>query len=242
MSETQHQATDRNAAGPAARGRLARLLLMKVPDYRIPKRKALIIGASVLLLGAAYTLVANFYVIHSTRDRVYDSIRDVPGRAVALVLGANSRSTLCENRVSAAAELYRAGKVRHILVSGDNHTRRYDEPTGMKQGLCELGVPERAITCDYAGFRTLDSVVRARKIFGQDKLIIVSQEFHLYRALAIARCNGIDAVAYCADYPPSGYPLRQRVREAAARAVALLDLYVWNRQPRFLGRREAIEL
>jgi SanA protein len=197
-------------------------------------------GLAVVLAGVAWTGIANLYIIKSTQSRVYDKLADVPPRDVALVLGAQGPHLA--RRLQAAAELYHAGKARHLLVSGDNHIKSYDEPSEMKAGLIRLGVPAGAITCDFAGFRTLDSVIRARKIFGQDKLIIVTQRFHTWRALASARRYGIDAVAFCAeDVPPQWRSFPKR-REVAARAVAVLDLYILHRGPKFLGSKEPIKL
>jgi len=192
--------------------------------------------------GLLFVLAANLYTTTSTRSLVYSDPAALPGRDVALVLGANRRTYHLQNRLQAAARLYEAGKVRHVLVSGDNHSADYDEPSAMRRRLIELGVPEEAITCDYAGFRTLDSVVRAKRIFGLDRLTIVSQEFHDYRALLIARRHGIDAVAFCAEEPPEGHRQVTRKREVLARALTVLDLYVLNRQPRFLGDEEPILL
>ncbi len=125
---------------------------------------------------------------------------------VALVLG--TRRTTPDgrwsnphfaHRIEAAAALYRAGKVKRLLVSGDNHVRGYDEPSDMRDALVAAGVPAQAIALDYAGFRTLDSVVRAKEVFGQTSLVVVSEQFHNYRAVFICRHFGIDAVAYSAE-------------------------------------------
>lgn len=177
----------------------------------------------------------------SAEGRLYTRIDEIPERPVALVLGtaakvADGRDNLFFRfRVRAAAELYHAGKVRHILVSGDNGHKSYDEATDMRNALIELGVPESAIVRDHAGFRTLDSVVRCKRVFGQPSVTIVSQRFHNERALYIARSQGMDAVAYCArDVAVSSSPTTY-IREYFARVMALVDVHLLHRSPRFLG-------
>jgi SanA protein len=135
----------------------------------------------------------------------------------------------------AAAALYHAGKVKHLLLSGDNGRRSYDEPTEMRRALMELGVPEAATTLDYAGFRTLDSIVRARAVFGQRAVTIISDDFHLQRAIFIGRSYGLDPIAFCAEPVPLAYSRRARWREYGARIKAVLDVYVLRTGPKYLG-------
>jgi SanA protein len=121
---------------------------------------------------------------------------------VALVLGCSPTvgggytNPFFATRIQAAAELFRLGKVDYLLVSGDNRRRDYDEPSAMKEALVAAGVPQNRIYCDYAGRRTLDSVVRAGDVFGQGNIIVVSQEFHNQRAIFIAQHRGIDAIGF----------------------------------------------
>jgi SanA protein len=194
----------------------------------------------LMLLGVV-TAASNLWIVLRTKDQVFDSALLIPGRRVGLVLG-TGRTTAggwsnphFVNRVRAAAELYRAGKIERVLVSGDNHVKGYDEPTDMKDALIAAGVPEQAITSDYAGFRTLDSIVRAKKVFGLSQFTVVSERFHNYRALFIARRYGIHAVAFCAEDVPLRYSLKTKARECAARLKAVLDLYVLHTKPHFLG-------
>ncbi|MCY3002817.1 MAG: YdcF family protein, partial [Planctomycetota bacterium] len=142
--------------------------------------------------------------------------------------------------MDAASELFHSGKVERLIVSGDNHTVEYDEPTAMKAALVERGVPEERIHCDYAGFRTLDSVVRAELVFGQRSFVIVSQRFHAERAVFLARSRGLEAWGFCAVAVGGGAGLRMRARETVARTAAVLDAHVLGTQPKFLG--EAVEL
>lgn len=131
---------------------------------------------------------------------VYRDVDKLPSYEVGLLLGTSPSVNGMNNiffstRIEAAKTLYERGKIQHILVSGDNATKSYNEPEAMKKALIKAGIPESAITLDYAGFRTLDSVVRAREIFGQaDGFIIISQPFHVERALFLARANGIEAI------------------------------------------------
>ncbi|HNX05333.1 MAG TPA: ElyC/SanA/YdcF family protein, partial [Opitutales bacterium] len=131
--------------------------------------------------------------------------------------------------------IYRAGKVRYLLVSGDNHVAGYDEPSDMADALVAAGVPRSRIVLDYAGFSTLDSVVRAKAVFGQEKITIISQEFHNKRALFIARAHGIDAVACNARQPELVYGIRTMLREQLALVKTLADITILSRKPHFYG-------
>lgn len=136
-------------------------------------------------------------------------------------------------RMEAAAELYLNRKVKKLVVSGDNHIKSYNETTDMAEYLISLGVPDEDIIRDYAGFRTLDSVVRAKKVFNCKSLIIVSQKFHNQRAVFIARHYRIDAVGYNAQDVQSKNNFTHW-REFAAKFGTIIDLYLLNRQPKFL--------
>ncbi|MBR0074043.1 MAG: YdcF family protein, partial [Bacteroidales bacterium] len=139
-----------------------------------------------------------------------------------------------------AAELYHNGKINRILVSGDNHIKNYDEATAMLNALVALGVPDTAIKCDYAGFSTYDSMIRAKKVWGLDKMTIISQHWHNQRALYIARSAGIDAVAFDAnDLKSRKLKLKYTIREWFSRTKALWNI-IFNKQPHFLGQQEEI--
>lgn len=185
-----------------------------------------------------------FYVELSTKSDRYTDVNNIPYRKVALVLGTNPLNKsgrinyYFKYRIDACEELYKAGKVSKILVSGDNHTKTYDEPQAMKDSLMARGIPECDIVLDYAGFRTLDSVIRSKEVFCQENITVVSQGFHNARALCLARCNGIDAVAYDArDIKISvTYFTFGVARESLARVKMLIDL-LFNKQPKFLGEK-----
>ena len=193
-------------------------------------------------------ILVDCYISQSTAGKIHKSTTDLEQAPVALVLGTAKFYGGYENpyyrhRIDAAAELFHSGKVSGLLLSGDNSRNDYNEPQSMKDDLLALGVPESAITLDYAGFRTLDSIVRAKKVFNQQKLIIISQRFHCERALFIADHYGIDAQAYLADEVLLRRSrIKVRTRELLARNKAVLDLYVTKKSPKFLGPEENVNL
>jgi SanA protein len=205
-----------------------------------------IILFSILLL-ALILFVSNIWIVKSTESKVYSDLSKLPEHRVALVLGTSYRrvgggpNPYFEKRIETAARLYKMGKIDHFILSGDNRTMFYNEPWEMRKALIRAGVPETAITLDYAGLRTLDSVVRSKKIFGQDKITIITQPFHSYRALFISEYYEIDAVAMVAD-EPLDQSFRMRVRECLARTKAVLDLYVFKTSPKYLGQKEQINV
>ncbi len=169
------------------------------------------------------------------------NINDLPSVDAAIVLGTSQylsggRTNLYFSyRMQAAAELYSSGKVNYVIVSGDNSHISYNEPISMKRALIKLGVPDSVIYLDYAGFRTLDSMVRAREIFLQNRVVVVSQAFHNHRAVFIARKNNIEAFGLNARDVSHAAGFKTRIREHLARVKVMLDLYVLRTSPRFLG-------
>jgi len=183
----------------------------------------------------------------SARNRLYQNASRIPEAPVALLLGTakyyqGSINLYYEYRIRAAVELFESGKIRAILISGDNSQKNYNEPQEMKQDLMARGIPSEYITLDYAGFRTLDSIVRAKQIFEQSSLIIVSQRFHCERAIFLADNHQIDAVGYVAKTVSLRWHIRVRLREVLARFAAFLDVKFLDRQPKFLGQKEVIQL
>lgn len=199
-------------------------------------------------ISCAIVVATNMWMIGATDARVCKNIDILPPRDVALVLGTGARlnngkpNWHFKVRVEAAAKLYQAGKVHHLLLSGDNHIQGYDEPTEMKDALLKLGVPESAMTLDYAGFRTLDSVARAHAIFGLQKVTIVTEDFHAHRSVFLAEHSGVDAVVFCAESLGAKWSARSKIREAGARVKAALDVYVLHTKPKFLGDKIEIKL
>lgn len=199
--------------------------------------------AAFLLLCILFTVYANIAVNKASEGRIHTDMESVPHRRVTLLLGTNPLNrygrpnSYFTNRVHTAAALYHAGKTDYIIASGDNHTKSYDEPSAMRDSLIALGVPAERIVPDFAGFRTLDSVVRAGEVFGCDSLIIVSQADHNARALYLAEANGIDAVAIAAPLRAGrAVRLRLTLREWLARDKMMLDLW-FGKNPHFLGEK-----
>jgi SanA protein len=205
-------------------------------------RLGLILGVVAIL----FLATTNFWVVKSTSSEVLTDYKLLQDSGVALVLGTSHRmvdgspNPFFHNRMATAAELYKEGKIVHFIVSGDNRTKYYNEPAEMQKALIKLGVPSEAITLDYAGLRTLDSVVRCKEIFGQSKIIIITQPFHSYRALFISNYYEVNAVALVAEEPAQESAPRVYLREYLARTKAVLDLYVLGTAPRHLGEKEPI--
>jgi len=195
----------------------------------------------VLAVCIGVFLLCQWFVSHAGVGRIYSSVNSIPARDVGLVLGTSERisgggdNPYFTKRIDAAAALYKAGKVKRLLLSGDNRTADYNEPAAMRKALMAQGVPDRAILLDYAGLRTLDSIVRAKEVFDLTKFTIISQRSHDERALLIARHYDLDAIAFAADDISIRYAPRSHVREWFARIKAILDLYVLHTAPRHLG-------
>lgn len=209
-----------------------------------------LIGLPLALIGLAVALllIANRWVTLSAEPYVYSDIEALPENDVGLLLGTSpysrkgNENVLFQHRIDAAAELYKAGKIRHVLASGANPDHTYNEPRKMYYALVEAGVPAEAITLDFAGFRTLDSVVRATAVFKLERYTVISQRFHVYRAIFIARNDGIPAVAYAPPETREKQKRRVLLREALARFNAILDLFLLRTRPRFLGEPVQINL
>jgi len=189
---------------------------------------------------------ANWKIPHDTENYIYNDVNKIPKQKVALVLGTSKTfrngypNYYFVNRIKAAKELYDAGKVKAFVVSGDNSRKDYNEPADMRDALIELGIPENIIYLDYAGFRTLDSVVRMNKIFGQNSFIVVSQAFHNERAIFLAQYYGLEAYGYNAeDLALSRSSFKTKVREKFARVKVFADM-IFGKKPKFLG--EPIEI
>jgi SanA protein len=199
-----------------------------------------------LSVGIFSLLACNWKVESFSQDFVYEDLNGLPANQVGLVLGTSKYlkeggiNPYFRYRIEAAVALYKAGKVRYILVSGDNNTMHYNEPRDMRKELIMRGIPKEAIFMDFAGFRTLDSVVRCKEVFGQHQFTIISQEFHNKRAVYISRQHGIEAIAFNARDVSVKSGMRVLLREALARVKTFIDLYVVNAQPKFLG--EAVRI
>ncbi|HIP31905.1 MAG TPA: vancomycin high temperature exclusion protein [Crocinitomicaceae bacterium] len=199
----------------------------------------------ILILGLVFGFISNT-IVEQRSEFTYNSITEIPSCKTGLLLGTSKYvksgniNQYYQNRIDATVELYNAGKIKFVLISGDNSTRHYDEPTTMKEDLIARGIPDDKIFLDYAGFRTLDSVVRAKEIFGQIKLCIISQQFHNERAIYIAEKNGIDAVGFNAKSVSKRYGFKTKIREFFARGKVVLDMS-FGISPKFLGKKIEIK-
>jgi SanA protein len=207
--------------------------------------KLIKIGAALTLISILFIFIANMIIELGTRGKTFASTSAIPKNKVGLVLGTakllrNGNVNLYfKYRIAATVKLYKAGKIDFVLVSGDNGRTEYDEPTDFKDELIKNGIPENKIFLDYAGFRTLDSVVRAKKVFGQKSITIISQEFHNERAIFLAKRHGIKAVGFNAKDVTTRYGLKVEIREYFSRTKVFIDLLL-GVQPKFLG--ETIEI
>ena len=168
-------------------------------------RKGFVWGSLGLLVGLLFALWAHYWVKESAAGLHSQDIKSMSVNDVGLLLGTNRLingkfpNPYFDTRIAATQQLYEAGKIRHILVSGDHSRLAYNEPQDMKDALVARGIPEQAITLDFAGVRSLDSVVRAKEVFQQGRFTIISQAFHNERALFIAKQKGLDAIAFNAE-------------------------------------------
>ncbi|CAN5571744.1 hypothetical protein BH11BAC2_BH11BAC2_26120 [soil metagenome] len=206
------------------------------------------ISSAVIMVMLLVTVVVwcNRFVDHQTKSFVYNDLNEIPANRMGLLLGTSKYlnsgglNPFFANRIKAAAALYFSGKIRHLIVSGDNRHFSYNEPREMRKELMRAGIPDTCITLDFAGFRTLDSVIRGKKVFGQSKFTIISQAFHNQRAVYIARFHEIDAIGFNAEDPPGLFGLKVEIREVFARTMMMIDLFILHREPYFLG--EAVQI
>ncbi|MDF1714011.1 MAG: ElyC/SanA/YdcF family protein [Akkermansiaceae bacterium] len=203
------------------------------------------------VLGVLFSVALIFYADHAAtkaaEGKLYDDAGDVPEADVALVFGCNKsfqgrRNLYFMHRIAAAVELWKEGRVRCFIVSGDNHSHDYNEPEDMKAALVEAGVPAEKIVCDFAGLRTLDSVVRAKEIFGAEKVILISQKFHNQRAAYLAESIGLEVVGLNAQSVTGPAARKTDTREKLARVKMWLDVNVLKTDPKFLGQKEKLPL
>lgn len=213
-------------------------------------RRGKILTASLfffILASVAALMFIDGYISSYSSAYITDRMEDLPFNKCGLLLGTSKYraeggiNPFFAKRLDAAADLYRAGKIDCIIASGDNSMKNYNEPRAMLQGLKERGIPAEKIHPDFAGFRTLDSVVRAREIFDQNSITVISQKFHNERAVYIGRKWGLDVTGYNAlDWEDAdGVPVR--IREVFARFKAFIDVNLTGEQPKFLGDKIIID-
>lgn len=205
--------------------------------------KKVLIGSVVLLLAAlVFIWLANHNVSTAAEGKTFDKVDQVPFTKVGLLLGTsktvkNGRINLYfKYRIEAATKLLKAGRITCLILSGDNSTKVYDEPTDMKLELIKNGIDSTKIHLDYAGFRTFDSMVRAKEIFGQNEIVVISQKFHNERSLFIADKLGMRAYGFNAQDVNKRYGLKTALREKLARVKVFLD-FLFGTEPKFLGEK-----
>jgi len=215
---------------------------MKKTVTYIKWRKRLLWAFCICLIVASlFVLICNCRVKKSVQGRMYQTVSEIPYRKVGVVLGTSpirpngNPNMYFHYRMEAVAQLYFANKISYIIVSGDNHKEEYNEPEYMRQALVALGIPDSVIYSDYAGFRTFDSMVRCKDVFGQDSVTIISQYWHNERALYIAQHAGLDAIAFNAtDVQVKHSYIKNHTRELLAKVKVVLDV-AFHKQPKFLG-------
>jgi len=207
------------------------------------KKKWLIYGflLAVVVCGALIYLCDNL-IDRATKNKLYTDLESVPYNKVGLLLGTAKHleggyvNLYYSYRIKAASELFKAKKVKYIVISGDNGRKEYNEPEMMRSDLIKAGVDSTHIYLDYAGFRTFDSVVRLREIFSQTSVTIISQPFHNARAVYIASKEGIEAIGFNAQDVSINYGFKTQAREKLARVKVFVD-YLFGAKPKFLGEK-----
>lgn len=209
-------------------------------------KKIIITGLIFLGLSVLFVFWANFTIDSEAEDNVTSDIGNLPNEKVGLLLGTSktlnngSPNPYFKYRIDAAAKLYHSGRIQNIIASGDNSRENYNEPEDMKNELIKLGVPADKIYEDFAGFRTLDSVVRAKEIFGQESFIVISQRFHNERAVYLAHRNGIQAYGYNAKDVDKEAGFKTNAREKLARVKVFWD-FLFDVDPKFGGEKIEIK-
>ena len=209
------------------------------------KMKKLILWSLVvmILIAAIAIYICDAIIKKNAKGRLYSSVQDIPYRKVGLLLGTGRNSKLGGfnpyyfNRINAATNLIKAGKIKYLVISGDNGRPEYNEPEMMREDLIKNGIDSTVLYMDYAGFRTFDSIVRLKEVFGQDSVTVISQLFHNERALYIASKEGIAAIGFNAKDRPGGEGFY--LREKLARVKVFVD-YIFDTKPRFLGKKVVI--
>jgi SanA protein len=208
-------------------------------------KRLLAIAAGTLIACLLVVAHANITAVWASRGRIFSDVEKLPHSKVGLVFGTTDRVNGRENlyfryRIDAAARVWQAGRLETLIVSGDNRSKYYNEPEKMRQALIRRGIPAERIVCDYAGLRTLDSVVRAKEIFGANTILFISQRFQNERAIYLAQAHGIEAFGYNARDVEAHAGLKTKLREVGARVKMWLDVNFLNTRPRFLGEPESL--
>ncbi|WP_089892218.1 SanA/YdcF family protein [Kriegella aquimaris] len=210
------------------------------------KKKIVWILVPMVIIFFLGLFLCNAIIDSNAEGKTYSNLEEIPQNRVGLVLGTSKRirsghpNPYYSFRIEAVVKLYEAGKIDYVLVSGDNGSIYYNEPNTIKKDLMQYGIPKEKIYLDYAGFRTLDSMVRAKEIFGLNQVTIISQKFHNERAIYLAETKGLKAIGFNATDISGSEGYKVQLREYFARVKVFLDLLM-NTQPRFYGEKVEIK-
>jgi SanA protein len=242
---TYCQASTAEMAWLAAGVAVCIVLIFRLPLPTAVKRFFKHVAIALPPAFLAVVLHANLTAVWASRGRIFSEVSALPASKVGLVFGTTDRIGGRENlyfryRIDAATEAFHAGKVETLIVSGDNRSRYYNEPQKMRKALIARGIPPERIVRDFAGLRTLDSVVRSKEIFGADTVLFISQRFQIERAIYLAKAHGLKAYGYEARDVNTPAGLKTHVRELGARVKMWLDVNFLNTRPRHLGEKETL--
>ncbi|WP_439236011.1 SanA/YdcF family protein [Lonepinella koalarum] len=210
---------------------------------KISLKRLIYLFVNLMLLAITFLILIDQYVGYKVRHDIYQKVEQTPYRPYAVVLGTakyvtkNTPNQFYNYRLESTKALFDAEKIDYILLSGDNRTLQYNEPRTMRRDLIAMGIAPQYLFPDYAGFRTLDSIIRAKEIFHAEPMIIISQAFHCERALFIAQYHNINAICFAADNPDI-YTIT-RFREIFARFLMVWEL-ITEKKPHFLGKPEPL--
>ena len=211
--------------------------------FKILRWKWIIISLlSIIIFVVSIVYYCNITIENASRGKLYDDVNKIPYNDVAILLGTskylshNILNPYYSYRITAAVSLLKAHKVKYIIISGDNSTVSYNEPYKMRTDLMKQGIDSSVIYLDFAGFRTFDSMIRLKEIFGQDSVTVISQQFHNQRALYIAKRENIYAIGFNAKDVSSSLGLKVQIREKLARVKVFID-YLISTKPHFLGKK-----
>lgn len=195
---------------------------------------------TVILMLTIWFFAANYTIVSNAEGKLFTEVNECPEVKVGLVLGTSKTSRsgrenlYFNHRIEAAAALYHAQKISYLLVSGDNGSKTYNEPEDMREALVAAGVPKDKIYLDHAGFRTWDSMERALKVFGQKKVLVISQRFHNERAIYLGEQLGMTVYGFNAKDVKKAGGFLTNTREKFARMKVFWDLF-WGVESRYLG-------
>ncbi len=210
------------------------------------KHKKRLILLLIFFIPVILVFTANYAISKNAEGKTFYNVSKIKKNKVGLVLGTSKYlkngylNLYFKYRIDATVKLYKQGKIDFVLVSGDNSSKTYDEPSNFKSELIKRGIPANRIFLDYAGFRTLDSIVRAKEIFGQTDITIISQKFHNERAIFLAEKHGIGAIGFNAKDVNIKHGILTKIREYFARTKAFVDI-LFEVKPKFLGKKITIE-